>query len=379
MDGRLQAGTDPEAGMAAIVERHKDLLVDFLFQMTGSRDQAVEFALQIAVMLGRPKILEVVRPDPRPWLVKEATRRVLRLERGRRLRRLFFPVKRRRPPALRKGGHPRRRGPLMGTDGGGTSPARSSWLHRTEPPASARPERCHGDRHGRGCTSDRALAPGAPDASGTRSGLLHFRTCGDPRRMTMGARHRRPEKEDRHSTDLKPLERMRAPWFFDAEVQRRVRMGDPSRRASRWRRLKIAAAYFVLAACLVVAYLDVRRPSAGIDDATRTTDSPPDGHPGDTATHRYSKGRTGGRCTTDHNEDPDLFVAGLGTRSGGGQCTTDSARADSVSPASPSQRALIQESPPTDTTRPTEPQRSVTRPDTTLVEPDSLGHPRGTP
>ena len=103
IEGSLQAGTDPEAGMAAIVERHKDLLVDFLFQMTGSRDQAVEFALQIAVMLGRPKILEVVRSDPRPWLVKEATRRVLRLERGRHLRRLIFPVKRRRPPVFEKG------------------------------------------------------------------------------------------------------------------------------------------------------------------------------------------------------------------------------------------------------------------------------------
>jgi DNA-directed RNA polymerase specialized sigma24 family protein len=83
--------------MAAIVRRHKDLLVDFLFQMTGSRDQAVELALQTAVMLGRPKILEVARPDPRTWLVQEATRRVLRLERGRRLRRLVFPLKRHRP------------------------------------------------------------------------------------------------------------------------------------------------------------------------------------------------------------------------------------------------------------------------------------------
>jgi RNA polymerase sigma-70 factor, ECF subfamily len=98
IDSRSQAGTDPEAGMAAIVRRHKDLLVDFLFQMTGSRDQAVETALRIAVLLARPKILEIARPDPRPWLVKEATRRVLRLERRRRLRRLFVPL-RHHPPS----------------------------------------------------------------------------------------------------------------------------------------------------------------------------------------------------------------------------------------------------------------------------------------
>jgi RNA polymerase sigma-70 factor, ECF subfamily len=97
IEGRPPAGTDPEAGMAAIVQRHKDLLVDFLFQMTGSRDQAVEFALQTAVMLGRPKILEIARSDPRLWLVKEATRRVLRLERRRRLRRMIFSLQRDRP------------------------------------------------------------------------------------------------------------------------------------------------------------------------------------------------------------------------------------------------------------------------------------------
>jgi DNA-directed RNA polymerase specialized sigma24 family protein len=96
-ESRQQAGTDPEAAMAAILLRHKDLLVDFLFQMTGSQDRAIEFGLRTAVMLGRPKNLEVVRSDPRPWLVKEATRRVLRLERGQRVRRLFFPHKHLRP------------------------------------------------------------------------------------------------------------------------------------------------------------------------------------------------------------------------------------------------------------------------------------------
>jgi DNA-directed RNA polymerase specialized sigma24 family protein len=95
--GHPQARTDPDAEVRSTLQRHKDLLVDFLFQMTGSRDQAVEVALQTAMMLGRPKILDVVRPDPRPWLVKDATRRVLRLERGRRLRRLIVSLARKRP------------------------------------------------------------------------------------------------------------------------------------------------------------------------------------------------------------------------------------------------------------------------------------------
>jgi hypothetical protein len=193
----------------------------------------------------------------------------------------------------------------------------------------------------------------------------------------MGVRHRRPEKEDRYSADLKALERMRAPWFFDAEVQRRVRMGDPSRRAIRRRRLKIAAAYFVLAACLVVAYLQfgdrlqelMPQPAPPVVPRTDTLTMPP---PTDTAQVAETAPVVAPPRIAPMTLTPSV-------RDSARVPAADSARQDSVSPTSPSQRDPIQEALPTDTARHTEPQRSVSRPDTTLAQPDSLGRSRGTP
>jgi hypothetical protein len=190
-------------------------------------------------------------------------------------------------------------------------------------------------------------------------------------------RHGRPEKEDRNSVDLKALERMRAPWFFDAEVQRRVRMGDPSRSASRWRRLKIAAAYFVLAACLVGAYLEfgdrlqelMPQSAPPIVPRGDTLATPP---PTDTA-----KAAETAPVVATPRIAPMTLTPSVGDTAR--VQAADSARQDSVPPASPSQRDPIQEALPTDTTRHTEPQRSVPRPDTTLAQPDSLGRSRGTP
>jgi hypothetical protein len=189
--------------------------------------------------------------------------------------------------------------------------------------------------------------------------------------------HGRSEKEVRQSADLRALERMRAPWFFDAEVQRRLRMGDPSRRASRWRRLRITAASLVLAACLVAAYLQfgdrlqelMPQPAPPIVPRADTLTMPP---APDTSTVAETAPvaatpRTAPRTLTSSLRDSARALA------------ADSARRDSASPASPPQRDPVQEPLPTDTVRHTEPQRSVPRADTSLAQPDSLGRSRGIP
>jgi hypothetical protein len=193
----------------------------------------------------------------------------------------------------------------------------------------------------------------------------------------MGRTHRHPQNDDRQSADLKTLERMRAPWFFDAEVQRRVRMGDPSRRARRWRRLKIAAAYLVLAACLVVAYVQfgdrlqelMPQPSPPIVPRTDTLTKPPSTDTSLVAETApvVAPPRTPPRTLTPSAQESTRVPA------------ADSARQDSVSFAPPSQRDPVRETRPIDTIRHTEPQQAVPRADTTLPQPDTLGRSRGVP
>ena len=88
---RTPEGVLLETAVAAVLSRHKDFLVDYLFQMTGSKDAAVELALESATALGRPKNLDRARKDPKKWLLREATRRVARNERRSRLQRWIRP------------------------------------------------------------------------------------------------------------------------------------------------------------------------------------------------------------------------------------------------------------------------------------------------
>jgi DNA-directed RNA polymerase specialized sigma24 family protein len=98
-----QPGSNQEVENRVVqsVHRHKDLLVDYLFQMTGSPERAIELALQTAAKLRRAP----AGSDPRAWLVKEATRLVGREERSERWRNAVFPWTRRRDvhPAFEEG------------------------------------------------------------------------------------------------------------------------------------------------------------------------------------------------------------------------------------------------------------------------------------
>jgi len=65
--------------VAAAVQRNKDLVTDFLFQMTGSRDLAVEIALRVFAQLTRSGALS--GDDAPELLMKAAIRNIARSER----------------------------------------------------------------------------------------------------------------------------------------------------------------------------------------------------------------------------------------------------------------------------------------------------------
>jgi hypothetical protein len=184
------------------------------------------------------------------------------------------------------------------------------------------------------------------------------------------------EKENRRSAELKTLERMRAPWFFEAEVQRRLRTGISARRSIRWHRVKIAAIYLLLATCLVVVYLKfgdrlwelMPQPALPtIPRADSLTMPPVDTSRVAADTPVTAAPRTEPRTVNMPVGDSARVTA------------AESARKDTVSPASPLQRDSVQEPPPIDTVRHAEPQPSVPRADSSQARPDSLGLPRGTP
>jgi hypothetical protein len=188
--------------------------------------------------------------------------------------------------------------------------------------------------------------------------------------------HGRTEKEDRRSAELKTLERMSAPWFFDAEVQRRLRTGPSARRSKRLRRVKIAAIYLLLAACLVVVYLQfgdrlqelmpqLASPTLPRADTLRMP--PADTSRVEVDVPVVAAPRTESRTVTMPVRD-SARVSGA-----------ESAQKDSVSPASPQPRDSVQEPRLIDTVRHAEPQQSVPRADTSVARPDSLGRPGGTP
>jgi hypothetical protein len=193
----------------------------------------------------------------------------------------------------------------------------------------------------------------------------------------MGRTHRHgpPENQSRPSADLQSLERMHAPWFFDAEVQRRLRMGDPSRRASRWRRVKISAACLVFAVCLVAAYVQfgdsllelLPQAATPIVPHADTLATPP---PVDT-----SKARDAMPAVATPRAEPR--TATVPVRESTRVAPPDSARQDSLLPAPPSQKDSVHEGRTMDTVRHAEPQRPVLRGDSSVVQPDSLGRPKG--
>lgn len=188
--------------------------------------------------------------------------------------------------------------------------------------------------------------------------------------------HGRTEKDDRRSAELKTLERMGAPWFFDAEVQRRLRTEVSTRRSRRWHRVKIAAICLLLAAGLVVVYLQFGDRLQGLMPQPASPTLPR----ADTLTAAAAD-------TTHPAVDVPVVAAPraesrpvtMPVRDSARVPAAESAQKDSVLPSSLPHRDSVQAPPPIDTARQAEPRPSVPRADSSLAQPDSLGGPRGTP
>jgi hypothetical protein len=188
--------------------------------------------------------------------------------------------------------------------------------------------------------------------------------------------HGRTEKDDRRSAELKTLDRMGAPWFFDAEVQRRLRTEISTRRSRRWHRVSIAAICLLLTAAVVVAYLQFgdrlqellpQPASPTLPRGDTLTVVPADStHPA-VGVPVVAAPRAVSRTVNMPVRDSARVPA------------AGSAQKDSVLTASPLQRDSVQAPPPIDTARQAEPRPNVPRADSSLAQPDSLGGPRGTP
>jgi len=189
----------------------------------------------------------------------------------------------------------------------------------------------------------------------------------DPRRPQRSARQ---PGQNRPTEDLSALEHLPAPWFFEADLQRRLRSGDRRTRRSVGRPARILGLVVVVAAALVVAYLEF---GDRLNDLLPAPQTPAVTRPDSTSAARpdtQQSARPAVTTTQPENVPVPQIRSRRDTIPISGEQTT---AADTPAPALRTLQPAVQETSRTDSFRRPEPERTIAPPDTTHVSPDSLG------